>query len=484
MQTLEQFLTNKDQYHEQIAALFNNRVSAITPADLGNTLDLKFTGEDDFSKRFQAAAQQASISLNEDNDENYMVVGSTAILPLVGRMVPDAGWWGKYMGLASTNSFISDMNRLADDNSIKRIIVYADSPGGAVDRVDEAHKATKRAADLKTVDVFAQHMNSACYWALCPADSISLSPTGSAGSISGLMGPLVDRTAEFEQVGRKFHYIRGFESKALGLVGEAVDETVLASYQKDVDEVTAVFVDAVSSTRNGLTPRSIQGLDGESFIGRQALTNKLVDALASFDEMLASIQTERGVIIVSEDKKDQTKIEWAQVDADVLKAQNPGLYSSIVGIARTAGAESRDEEVAGLKAEINTLKAEKGELESSASAADRKAMVEKAVNAKGLPKAIFLGDKAAFTLAMIDLASKADSLEAATTAINNEISSRVTMYEEMSAESGIKPEANTELSDEDAPTADAMADAKTNASSDLAADEFDDSFENSPLFGL
>jgi protease-4 len=219
---------------------------------------------------------------------------------------------------------------LADDASVKALLVEIDSPGGSVSGGEAMHDAIEKVAAKKpVVTVMRGLATSAGYMIAVPTARIfarSSTLTGSIGVIletgeaSGLLsrigvtaeaitsGPLKDQpsfTRPLTEQGRDVLH---------GLVMDLYDQ----------------FVDMVAEGRH-MAPEKVRELaDGRAYTGRQALALGLVDAIGGEPEARAWLAAQRGVPagLPADDVRPSTLTERAFGDA--LSGVADGLLKSVL----------------------------------------------------------------------------------------------------------------------------------------------------------
>ena len=197
--------------------------------------------------------------------------------------------------IAENRKLTEAIDKLADDTSVKAVIVAVDSPGGTVSGGESIHNAIARVAAKKpVVTVMGGLAASAGYMISVPAERIfarESTLTGSigvlleTGEVSGLLskigisadtivsGPLKDQpsfTHPLSEQGREVLH---------GLVQDMYDQ----------------FVGMVATGRH-MTPEAVRQLgDGRAYTGRQALKLGLVDQIGEERDARAWLAANKGV---------------------------------------------------------------------------------------------------------------------------------------------------------------------------------------------
>jgi len=181
---------------------------------------------------------------------------------------------------------IKQIDKWADNKSVKAIIVHINSPGGGVAISQEIYDAMKRASEQKPVVVaMASVAASGGYYIACAADRIIANP----GSLTGSIGVIFEfHTAEglLKKIGIGTEVVKSGELKDVGTYARSMtkkEELMLRSVVMDTYEQ---FVKAVAEGR-GMEPEEIYPLaDGSVFTGLQAYNLGLVDTLGGLNEAI------------------------------------------------------------------------------------------------------------------------------------------------------------------------------------------------------
>lgn len=215
--------------------------------------------------------------------------GTIAIVPLRGIISPRASIVPNSSSGGGTTAevFASQISRFGADETVKAIVVDADTPGGNVLLVDEAAAAIAAVRGSKPIVVqVSGSLASAGYWVASAADEIILSPSSQAGAI-GVRTAYDDMTAAMEKQGVAREIFSAGKYKGEGLLGPLSDET--RSYmQSRVDDYYTMFVDRVASGRGVTTAAVRDGFGQGRMLGAQAAVREgMADRVATMQETLA-----------------------------------------------------------------------------------------------------------------------------------------------------------------------------------------------------
>jgi protease-4 len=232
--------------------------------------------------------------------------------------------------ISEDRKLTAEVTRLADDDSVKALLVEIDSPGGAVSGGEALHDAISHVAAKKpVVSVMGGTAASAGYMIAVPAARIfarNATLTGSIGVIletgeaSGLLahlgitadaitsGPLKDQPS----------FVKPMTSE-----GRAVLHAL-------VMDLFDQFVAMVASGRH-MTEEQVRALaDGRAYTGRQAIGLGLVDEIGGEADARRWLQAERGVA-TSLPVQDVTTKTWIERNfANALGGISNGLLKSVL----------------------------------------------------------------------------------------------------------------------------------------------------------
>ncbi len=181
---------------------------------------------------------------------------------------------------------IKQIDRWAENNSIKAIILHINSPGGGVAISQEIFDAVKRAREKKPVIAsMASVAASGGYYIACGADRIVANPGTITGSI-GVIFSFPTFQGLMEKLGIATETVKSGELKDVGTYTRPMtkkEELMLRSVVMDSYEQ---FVEAISEGR-GMEKEEIYPLaDGSIFTGLQAYNLGLVDTLGGLQEAI------------------------------------------------------------------------------------------------------------------------------------------------------------------------------------------------------
>ncbi len=249
----------------------------------------------------EAASDEALLQINADRvirDTRKRFASASAgsgiaVLPLYGvvtqrgNMVEDISGPGS----TSTQQFAAALRQVLADDTVGQILIDIDSPGGSVYGVSELAAEIASARVQKPVIAVANSLAaSAAYWIGCAASEFYVTPGGEVGSI-GVWQSHFDYSKALEGDGVKPTLISAGKYKVEGNPYVPLDPEAQAFMQSRVDEYYAVFVKAVAKGRGVSVAEVRDGMGQGRVLGAEAaLAQKMVDGIATFDEVLARMQ--------------------------------------------------------------------------------------------------------------------------------------------------------------------------------------------------
>lgn len=217
--------------------------------------------------------------------------GNVAILRLFGTIFPRANLMTETSGATSAERWAAQFRQLVADTNVGAIVIDTDSPGGAVQGVDELSAEIYRARGQKPIVAVANHLAaSAAYWIATAADELVVTPSGEVGSI-GVFAAHEDVSRAADTAGVKTTLISAGKFKVEANPYEPLTEEARAAIQARVDEYYSMFVRAVARNR-GVPVEAVRSGFGEGRVvgAREAVKLGMADRVATLDEVVAGLQ--------------------------------------------------------------------------------------------------------------------------------------------------------------------------------------------------
>jgi len=223
---------------------------------------------------------------------------SVAIVYVEGTIQPGTAQpspFGAAQGAFST-SIRRALDKAAEDDSVKAVVLRVDSPGGSALASEIILDATRRVAEKKPLIVSMGNVaGSGGYYVACAAEAIFASPSTITASI-GVIGGKIVTTGMWDKVGINWH--ENQRGKMAGLLSTAstFDDEERAKLRHYMDTVYEIFKGHVLHAREGKLAKPIDEMaGGRVFTGRQALELGLVDKLGGLDDAVKYAAAQAGL---------------------------------------------------------------------------------------------------------------------------------------------------------------------------------------------
>lgn len=175
---------------------------------------------------------------------------------------------------------------VARDPEIGKIVLHIDSPGGAVEGIDDLAMEVKRAAETKPVIAYCEDLcASAGYWIASQATEVVANRGAFIGSL-GVYGVIEDWSEKYEREGVKVHVISTGGNKGAGVRGTEITGEQLKDEQRIVDAISENFQRAVSEGRGFHADHTRALFVGKVWPAHEALTRGLIDRVGTLEEIL------------------------------------------------------------------------------------------------------------------------------------------------------------------------------------------------------
>lgn len=238
------------------------------------------------------------------------------------------------IGASSSNSLTSDstynhdfylkyIEKMEKSDKNKGILLYVDSPGGAVYESDEMYLKLMEYKEKTKRPIWAYFASQACsggYYISMAADKIYANRNCWTGSI-GVIVSLTNCKKLYDKLGIKEIDITSGKNKAMGSQGLELTKEQRGILQSLVDEAYDQFVGIVADGRKMDKSAVKKIADGRIYSAKQAKEINLVDEVCSLKDEKKAFAKEAGF---SED------ITYYTPEKDSLS----GMFSSIFGAVK------------------------------------------------------------------------------------------------------------------------------------------------------
>ena len=221
------------------------------------------------------------------NYRPYKVKAGVLYIPVKGVLLNDFSW---QMGSFATGYkyIVEAVKRGMEDEEVKKIAFVHNSPGGVVSENFDAVDMIYSLRGKKPMVALVFEMScSASYNLASAADEIWSSRSGYSGSI-GVMMAHFDYSKMMDNMGIKVTFISEFEEKVSGNSYEPLKESTKKRWQGQTLKLANEFASMVARNR-GMSVDDIKGLKSLTFSADEALSNGLVDKIATLEDATASL---------------------------------------------------------------------------------------------------------------------------------------------------------------------------------------------------
>lgn len=344
--------------------------------------DLKLIEVDEHLRTGPDASQFVGTNLGADGKsrKSYRVQNGTAIIPVFGSLVNRGAWLGSKSGMTSYEGIAHQLDAAARDSDVHSILLDMDSPGGEAVGAFEIADKVRSVANSKNVTAMVNGMAaSAAYAIASAANRIVSTPSGVSGSI-GVVLMHADYSNALHQQGVKPTMIHAGAHKVDGNPYEPLSESVKADLKAEVDQFYSLFVSSVAKGRSRMTEQSIRGTEARTYIGEAALKAGLVDAIGSFETVLADL-SKRGTV---RGHSNPTRISMSD-EKTFSQAELDAAVNAAVTSARTEATAATDKakaehETAVVAARVEGAKAERERISSIVNSEEAKGRSETAMH--------------------------------------------------------------------------------------------------------
>jgi protease-4 len=194
--------------------------------------------------------------------------------------------FGLILGGRRAADFLSLLNSLRDNSSIKSVIINIDSSGGLAGASDNLYLSVSRLAIKKPVVAFISGQSaSGAYLVSCGATKIVALPSAVIGSIGVIsIRPIVEEL--LSRLGIQISVIKSAHLKDMGAFYRGMTEEEKKKEQELIDSFHHYFVEAVAKGRRLSEEVVNQLATGEIFLAPKAKEAGLIDEIGDFDTAL------------------------------------------------------------------------------------------------------------------------------------------------------------------------------------------------------
>lgn len=278
-----------------------------------NAMSWVFTRDwNSFVNEIAIMENQVQETVVEEGDSNERI----AVLEVDG-VIQDTGEASIFAGAGYNHQqFMTQMEELSDDPTVKGIVLSVNSPGGGVLESSDIYDALVDAQKTKEIPIYVAMGGMAAsggYYISAPADKIYVHPETLTGSI-GVIMQSVNYGKLAEKYGVEFPTIKSGPYKDMMSPTREMKPEERAMLQEMIDDSYNRFVEIIVEGR-GMTDAAVRKVaDGRVMNGRQAIEAGLADDYGKLPGVIAAM-------------KEDLKMENAEVFEYGMSNSLPGLFS-------------------------------------------------------------------------------------------------------------------------------------------------------------
>ncbi len=218
----------------------------------------------------------------------YHNMGGVAVIEVEGTLVQKTGCLTPYSGMTGYDGIRANLLLALDDPAVRAIALDLDSPGGEVAGCFDLADFLRQAASEKPIWGILDEMACSAAYALAAACTrITIPRTGIAGSI-GVIAMHADFSRALDEDGITVTVIKHGARKADGNPYQPLEGPALSRLQADIDTLGAIFSETVARFRRS-TPAAIEAMEAGTYLGAEAVTAGLADAVMAPDAALRAL---------------------------------------------------------------------------------------------------------------------------------------------------------------------------------------------------
>lgn len=233
---------------------------------------------DAFDQLRKVAASTPAADFKPKAFASPTVKAGSAIIPIHGVLTARGGFWAFLTGGTSYAEIRAGFQRAIEDETVDRIILDINSPGGEVDGLAELAEEITAARSTKEIVAYVSNLGcSAAYWLACSAGKIIIHPTAVVGSIGTVLSICKDEGDVVDIV----------SSQSPKKVPDVATPEGRAQLQAYVDRCADFFIHAVARAR-GVTPADVVSRfgAGDVVFGEDAVGRGMADVVGNFKTAL------------------------------------------------------------------------------------------------------------------------------------------------------------------------------------------------------
>lgn len=245
----------------------------------------------------EGGARRELIKLMHDNDEDdpnpvqTEVIGNVGVIKVTGGTVTNSSWITRWLGIPSYADIQERFLEMADDYSVKAIVLSIDSPGGAAKGVSQLSDFIRAYSNgVKNVIGFnAGSVCSAALWYGTGGVQLHSCREGETGSVGAIMVHM-EYTEALKMDGVSARVFRSAPYKALGNPYEKLEDKAIKDISERIMRSHNAFVAGLSSNL-GLKEDYVGSTiaNGKVYGAEDAVKLKMVHSIQTFEQLVARL---------------------------------------------------------------------------------------------------------------------------------------------------------------------------------------------------
>lgn len=239
----------------------------------------------------------ATSPVGEKYDGEYIhpqveIYNGVAYLPIRGMLMKGASLCDQlFFGCYDVDLLSQQIQNLAEDPNVKRVLLHIDSPGGAAIGIGEVAAQIHALQSVgKTVWGYSDGFcASAGYYFAAACGKFFASPSAQVGSISTYAAG-VDSSKNWEQNGLERIIYRTGELKAVGIPGKPWTDEEKAAMKERVDHIDGEFKGFIRAHRPAVTEETMNGNHWYAKHAPAGLHDGLVNNVTTLLEAMYSLK--------------------------------------------------------------------------------------------------------------------------------------------------------------------------------------------------
>ena len=199
------------------------------------------------------------------------------------------------MGDAASGPFIREMERLADDENVKAVVLRINSPGGSALASDRMWEAARQVAEVKPLIASVGDMAaSGGYYIASAADEILAHPDAIVGSI-GVVGGKFNFEGLATELGVNTYVLQRGKHAAWSTPVRALTASERQAFETLLRDTYDRFIERVAEGREMERDKVLAAAEGRVLTAQDALALGLIDEMSGLSDALAKARASGGL---------------------------------------------------------------------------------------------------------------------------------------------------------------------------------------------